>query len=100
MHRVASLELAAPALTRPDADALDPGERHLFAHAHGRSDAWMATCADRAAVRIAFALGWKERFCSLGVLARPTGAKPALKRHFTEDWLSQVRPDFMLVRLG
>jgi predicted nucleic acid-binding protein len=100
VNRVASLELAALALACPDADALDAGERHLFAHAHGRSDAWIVTCADRAAVRIAFALGWKERFCSLEVLARPTGAKPALKRHFTEDWLSQVRTDFMLARLG
>jgi len=52
------------------------------------------------AVRIAFALGWKERLYSLEALARPTGAKPALKRHFTEDWLSQVRTDFMLGRLG
>lgn len=100
IHRVASLELAALALACPDADALDAGERHLFAHTHGRSDAWIATCADRAAVRIAFALGWKERICSLEVLARPTGAKPALKRHFTEDWLSQVRTDFMLGKLG
>lgn len=100
IHRIASLDLAALSLTCPDADALGAGERHLFAHAHKRSDAWIATCADRAAVRIAFALGWKERLCSLEVLARPTGAKPALKRHFTEDWLSQVRTDFMLGRLG
>jgi len=100
INRVASLELAALALACPDADALDAGERHLFAHAHKRSDAWIATCADRVAVRIAFALGWKERLYSLEALARPTGAKPALKRHFTEDWLSQVRTDFMLGRLG
>ena len=100
INRVASLELAALALTCPDADALDAGERHLFAHAHKRSDAWIATCADRAAVRIAFTLGWKERICSLEMLSKPTGAKPALKRHFTEDWLSQVRTDFVLGRLG
>ena len=100
IHRVASLELAALALTCPDADALDAGERHLFAHVHKRSDAWIATCADRAAVRIAFTLGWKERICSLKALSKPTGAKPVLKRYFTEDWLSEVRTDFMLGRLG
>ncbi len=100
IHRVASLELAALALACPDADALDAGERHLFAHAHKRPDAWIVTCADRAAVRIAFALGWKERICSLELLSKPTGAKPELKRHFTEDWLSQVRTDFMLGKLG
>ncbi len=100
INRVESMEQAALALTCPDVDALDAGERHLFAHAHGRSDAWIATCADRAAVRIALTLGWKERLCSLEVLSRPTGAKPMLKRHFTEDWLSQVRTDFMLGKLG
>jgi hypothetical protein len=100
IHRVASLELATFSLNCPDADALDAGERHLFAHAHKRTDAWIATCADRAAVRIAFALGWKERIYSLEVLSKPTGARPGLKRHFTEDWLSEVRTDFMLGRLG
>lgn len=100
IHQISSLELAALALTCPDADALDAGERHLFAHAHGRSDAWIATCADRAAVRIAFTLGWKERICSLEILNKPTGAKPSLKHHFTEEWLSEVRTDFMLGKLG
>lgn len=100
IHRVTSIELASLALTCPDADALDAGERHLFAHAHGRPDAWIATCADRAAVRIAFTLDWKERLYSLEVLSKPTGAKPALKRHFTEEWLSEVRTDFVLGRLG
>ena len=92
INRVASLELAALALTCHDADALDAGEQHLFAHAHKHSDAWIATCADRAAVRIAFTLGWKERICSLEVLARPTGAKPALKRHFTERKRDSLGP--------
>lgn len=100
VHPVASSDLAGLALACPDADALDAGERHLFAHARGRSDAWIATCADRAAVRIALSLGWQDRFHSLEALSRPTGARPALKRHFTEDWLSEVRTDFLLGRLG
>lgn len=99
IHRVTSVDLAGLALAYPDADALDAGERHLFAHAYQRPDAWLATCADRAAVRIAFVLGWKERIFSLEALSKPTGAKPELKRHFTEDWLSQVRTDFMLEKL-
>lgn len=100
VNRVSTKELASLALACPDADALDAGERHLFAHAHKRSDAWIATCADRAAVKIAFMLGWEERVFSLEALARPTGARPALKRHFTEHWLSQVRTDFLLGRMG
>jgi predicted nucleic acid-binding protein len=100
IHRVETVEQAALTLTCPDVDALDAGERCLFAHAHGRSDAWIATCADRAAVRIALTLGWKERIYSLEVLCKPTGAKPGLKRHFTEDWLSEVRTDFVMGNLG
>jgi hypothetical protein len=100
VHPVTDLELAGFSLVCPDADALDAGERHLFAHAQSRPDAWIATCADRAAVRIAFLLGWKDRFHSLEALSQPTGAKPALKRHFTENWLSEVRTDFLLGRLG
>ena len=100
VHRVASLELAELTLSCPDADALDAGERQLFAHAYKRTDGWIVTCADRAAVRIALTLGWKGRIVSLEVLGKPTGAKPALKHHFTEDWLSQVRTDFTLGNLG
>ena len=36
---------------------------------------------------------------SLETLNKPTGAKPVLKHHFTENWLSQVRTDFMLGHL-
>jgi hypothetical protein len=100
IHRVESMEQATLALACPDADVLDAGERDLFAHAHGRKGAWITTCADRAAVRIALTLGWKERICSLEVLCEPTGAKPELKPHFTEDWLSRVRTDFLLENLG
>lgn len=100
VHRVEPIDLAVLALACPDVDALDAGERHLFAHAHKRTDAWIVTCADRAAVRIAYALGWRERVVSLETLSKPSGAKPALKRHFTEDWLSQVRTDFALDNLG
>lgn len=78
------------------ADQLDAGERELFAHAFGRTDAWIASCADRAALKAAFALGWKDRIMSLEALAQVAGAKPELKRHFRERWLSDVRTAFLL----
>jgi hypothetical protein len=99
IHRIEPVELATLALARPDVDALDAGERHLFAHAYQRADVWIAACADRAAVRIGLALGWKDRIFSLEALCKPTGAKPGLKGHFTEDWLSGVRTEFMLGKL-
>jgi len=46
-------------------EGLDAGEIDLFAHALGRSDAWIASCADRAAVYAALELGWEDRFVSL-----------------------------------
>lgn len=84
------------AVILPMADELDAGERHLFAHALGRGDAWIASCADRAALKAAFALGWRDRFVSLEALARDVGARPDLKQHFRERWLSEVRTAFLL----
>jgi hypothetical protein len=61
-----------------------------------RKDEWMFVCADRAAVKVAFAMGWIERVVSLEGLARAAGARPNLKFHFTERWLSDVRTAFLL----
>lgn len=83
-------------LTRDE--GMDAGEGDLFAHAFGRSDAWLASCADRAAVYAALEIGWEERFVSLEALARAAGARPALKRHFTDHWLTDVRTRFLLDR--
>lgn len=79
-------------------DALDAGERDLLAHAIGRSDAWIASCADRAGVNAALELGLEERFVSLEAMARASGARPALRHHFTDAWLSGVRTEYKLDR--
>lgn len=96
VHDVSELEKARLAVTLPAAGNLDAGERELFAHVLGRTDAWVVSCADRAALKVAFALGWKDRTVSLEALARSVGAKPSLKRHFRERWLSEVRTDFLM----
>jgi hypothetical protein len=97
-YPVSSIETMRFALAHPVADELHPGERELLAHAMGRKDEWLASCADRAAVRAAFALGWIERVVSLEALAHASGVRPALKFHFTERWLSDVRTAFFLER--
>ena len=79
-------------------EGLDAGESDLFAHALGRSDAWIASCADRAAVYAALELGWEERFVSLEAMAGAAGAKPALKHHFTGRWLKDLRTTYLLDR--
>ncbi|HWP56932.1 MAG TPA: hypothetical protein VNL14_03475 [Candidatus Acidoferrales bacterium] len=95
-HPVSSLQTAQLALVYPAADELDPGERELLAHAMERTDDWTFVCADRAAVKAAFALGWMERVVSLEALAKAAGVRPTLKFHFTERWLSGVRTAFLL----
>ena len=95
-HPVTDLERAQLAMKLPMADALDPGERDLFAHALGRTDDWVLCCADRAAVNATFNLGWQERVVSLEKLAKAAGSRPALKAHFTEKWLAELRTLFAL----
>jgi hypothetical protein len=97
-HAVSDLERMTLTLKLTNASSLDAGERDLFAHALGRTDGWVASCADRAAVNSALSLGWEERIIALEPLARTAGAKPALKHHFTERWLSEVRTAFLLER--
>jgi len=97
-HALTSDARGALAVNLAFPDALDAGERDLLAHAIGRSDAWIASCADRAAVNAALELGFEERFVSLEVMARESGARPALRHHFTDKWLSGVRTEYKMDR--
>src|SRR5207249_5970818 len=98
-HGVTNKEKARLALACPGADGLDVGERELFAHALGRADAWLASASDRAAMRAALTLNWEERFHSLEALAKAAGARPTLRDHFREKWLSILRTDHKLGKL-
>lgn len=97
-HAVGNLERAQLVLRLATANALDAGERELFAHALQRNDAWLASCADRAAVNAALELGWEERIVALERLAQATGARSGFKHHFTERWLAEVRTAHKLDR--
>lgn len=99
VHTVSDMELINLAMALASSDRLDAGERHLFAHTLGRTDGWIMSCADRAAVNVALELGWEPRVVALELLARTAGAKPNLKRHFTERWLSEVRTNYKLEQL-
>ena len=80
VHRVSDTELVALSLRDAEAFRLDAGERHLWAHALGRTDAWIACCCDQAAINIAVRLDWGDRIVSLEELAAAAGAKHALKQ--------------------
>lgn len=98
-NAVSNVERAALSLSLENADALDAGERDLLAHLLGRPGVWLVSCADRAAVNAALAMGFEDRLVSSDAIARAAGARPDLRRHFTEAWLREVRTAFKLDRL-
>lgn len=91
VHRVSETELVTLSLRDAEAFRLDAGERHLWAHALGRTDDWIACCCDQAAINIAVRLDWGDRLVSLEDLASAAGAKHALK---------QLKPQFETARLS
>ena len=95
-HQVSKLQRIELSLRSPLAAVLDAGERDLLAHALGRGDSWIVSCADRAGVRAALELGWEERIVALDALARAAGSRAQFKRHFTEAWLAEVRTAYKL----
>ncbi|HZP92168.1 MAG TPA: hypothetical protein VFB20_04710 [Burkholderiales bacterium] len=100
-HPVSDTALAALSLRDPEAFRLDPGERHLWAHAFARTDGWVASCCDLAAVQAAVRLGWEDRLKSLEELAQAAGANPAvrkLKEQFSAARLSAWRTAALLER--
>lgn len=101
VHKVSGVMLFELGQRNPDADRLDAGERHLWAHALDRNDEWLAACSDRAAVNVAVGLGWEDRFVSLEELVTGAGARSALrslKGQFSSARLSEWRTAALLAR--
>lgn len=101
IHRVSDRDLIALSIRDIDAFRLDLGERHLWAHALGRNDAWLASSGDRAAVNAAVRLGWEDLLVSLEELANHAGARHALKylkEQFGSARLSTWRTVALLAR--
>lgn len=95
VHPVSLLELAVLETRLTEPDRIDPGEKHLFAHALKRTGSWYVGASDRGAVRAGHELGFLERFVSLEALARLVGSAPQLRNHFTERWLGILRMDIL-----
>ncbi|MGD9895708.1 MAG: hypothetical protein AB7T14_01320 [Candidatus Methylacidiphilaceae bacterium] len=100
-HSVSERELAKLAILDPNSTLFDSGERHLWAHALSRSDAWIASSADFAAVRAAVRLGWEERLVSLEELVKAASVNPRAgipKEQFSRTRLSEWRTHAILER--
>jgi hypothetical protein len=87
--RVSDADRAHLILTCPDANALDAGERDLFAHGLKIEEHFQVACADQAAVRVAMQLDWGDQLVSLEALTESAGIKPRekLRRHYTRECL-------------
>jgi hypothetical protein len=61
-------------------------------------DVWVVCSPDIACVRVSVALGLGDHTVSLEGLIAAVGARarPALKRHFTNDWLARERTRALL----
>ena len=77
VHSVSRLERASLALRKLDL-ALDAGEECLWAHALGRSDAWILCGPDKASLRCGVRLGFRQRLVSLERLLEAAGHRPRL----------------------
>ena len=100
-HQVTQTMLFELGQRYPDADRLDAGERHLWAHALDRSDEWFAACCDRAAVNASVRLGWEDHLVSLEELVTAAGARSALKSlkgQFSTARLSEWRTAALIAR--
>lgn len=79
--------------------SLDPGELHLLTHASLRhDDAWLISSPDKAAMRFAYNLGWRDRLISLeNMVKRVAGhRKTRFRENYTEAWLVRERTKLVL----
>lgn len=102
VHPVTDIERATLAITYEGAEAMDNGERDLFAHALRRlkkgDEMWVLSSPDKSSVRAAVHLGWADRLHSLDAIISLLGTKPKppLEQHYTDKWLSRHRTEYLL----
>ena len=95
VHPVGLEELAEVDLR--GGQALDRGERALWAHALTRDDAWVLCGPDKASMRFGFENGDRERLVSLENLVAAIGHRPAqpLRDNYRDAWLQTTISQFI-----
>jgi hypothetical protein len=99
VHSVSDAENAAALLRDDQVRFLDAGEMMLWAHALGRTDAWVLCGPDKASLRVGIRLGFRERLASLQGLLAEVGHKPRidLRQAYTHKWLDQTLAELALL---
>lgn len=101
VHGVADREHAELAVRVTDI-FLDRGEKSLWAHALGRTDAWLLCGPDRASLRVGIRLRFRERLVSLEELLDRAGHRPrhALRPAYTRKWMDRVVSEMVVAEAG
>ncbi len=95
VHQVGRVELAAVDLA--GGSGLHAGERHLWAHALTREDAWILCGPDTASLRFGYSNGLGGRLTSVGGLlsdvnmALPRGMRDHFGRRWHDERLTEFR---------
>jgi hypothetical protein len=99
VHPVGDREQAAAAVRDSAFAFLDVGERSLWAHALGRSDAWVLCGPDKASLRFGVRLGLRDRLVALEQLLHDAGhrPRPALKDAYTSGWLARTLGELVIL---
>lgn len=92
VHAVTVRERAAAFVRDEFFGSLDGGERDLWSHALGRSDAWVLCGPDKASLRLGMRLGFRDRLVALEALLDAVGHRPkvSLRPAYTTAWQRDV----------
>jgi hypothetical protein len=98
VHDVSAAERAGALLRDDLVRFLDPGEQALWAHALGRSDAWLLCGPDKASVRLGVRLGLRDRMIALEALLDEVGhrSRHSLRANYTKIWLGAALAELAL----
>jgi hypothetical protein len=98
VNKVSDADTAAILMRDPLAANLDLGERSLWAHVLGRTDAWVLCGPDKASLRFGVRVGLRDRLVALESLFQEAGHKPgaALKENYTSKWLARTLGEMVI----
>ncbi len=96
VHEVNDIERATVAAI--GGPILDDGERDLWAHALGRTDAWILSGPDKASMKFGYKANMRSRLVTLEALLAEIGHTPkvAIRAHYRQQWLDGVMRDCIL----
>lgn len=93
IYQVSAFDLMSCTLSQPEIMGLDPGERDLLIYASkAGEDCWLLASPDKAAMRVAHAIGWLDRMISLEELLNTVHLRPSLSlaNNYSEKWHTQT----------